>query len=461
MPPVRRIDHAAPAGLLALAVVALAGCQSRADAVERSSAGGSEPRVVASPPAATCGPSEPAAGELDLAAIVARAAPTVVSVRGSHVPDPGELSPGGGPPSAALAVGSGVLISEDGLVLTSDHVVEDASGLAVRLADDRRFEATVVGRDPRLDVALLRLLGAQGLPVAPLGSSASARVGDRTIVIGNPFGLGPTVTVGIVSATSRAIGLGSYGFLQTDAAINPGNSGGPVFNAAGQVVGLATAIHAEGRGIGFAVPIDEVREVLPDLQEKGRVERGRMGIGFQEVTDELARALRMPERRGALVTEVAPRSPAARAGLRPGDVVTSMNAVRIDHAQELARALGRGKPGEEIAIGYRRDGEERAVGVRLEVARPPPPRRPSGARMTGLGLSVSDAPGGARIDAVDPRSAASSELQAGDLILEVNGAEIHGGADFASRLRAAPRRTDVLVRLRREGAPRFVVIQAP
>ncbi|MCC6553795.1 MAG: trypsin-like peptidase domain-containing protein [Polyangiaceae bacterium] len=437
-------------GLLALAAGLIGGCEHRADATSRAQGAG--PLAEAA-----CEPAPAPASEVDLASLIERVRPSIVTVRASRAPDPAL----GGAADAQQAVASGFILSDDGLVLTSDHVVEDTSAIQVRLADDRRFDAIVVGRDPRLDVALLKLQGSSALPVAALGSSAAVRVGDRAFVIGNPFGLGPSVTAGIVSATSRPIGPVPGGLIQTDAAINPGNSGGPLLNAAGEVVGVTTAIHAEGRGIGFAVPIDDIRDVLPELRATGHVERGRTGLGFQEVTDALARALKLPARAGALVTDVEPRSPAARAGLRPGDVITSIDGARIDHARELAREIGRRKPGEEVALAYFRGGEEGGATVRLDARGAPPPLPRPQAPPGAMGLSASDVPGGARIDGVDPRSALVGDLEAGDVVLEVNGAPVGNAAGLAARLRGAPRGADLLVRLRREGSPRFVAIRAP
>ncbi|WP_438028011.1 trypsin-like peptidase domain-containing protein [Sorangium sp. So ce233] len=396
---------------------------------------------------------------------------TVATLRVSSLPD-GRATPTfpfrGGAPRVERAIGSGFVIAAEGLVLTSDHVVGDALGIEVQLSDERAFEASVVGRDPMLDVALLKLLGAESLSVASLGSSAPVRPGDDVIVLGNPFGLGPTVTRGIISAISRPMGAGSLdGFLQTDAAINPGNSGGPLFNAAGQVIGIATAIHADGRGISFALPIDEVVEVLPELRETGRVDRGRIGITFQEVTSPLAQVLRLPGRMGALITEVEPESPGSRLGFQPGDVITSLEGRRVEHARELARALRRSKPGDEVKLTYMRGGADRRATVRLERSaaheRPRPLLRDDGAERDAeqppLGVLASDAPEGARIESIAPQSPAAGHLDVGDVVLDLNGVPVRGGADLAERLRAAGRQ-DLLFRVRRNGSARYVAVPA-
>ena len=255
------------------------------------------------------------------------------------------------------------------------------------------------------------------------------------------------MTRGIISATSRPMGAGSLdGFLQTDAAINPGNSGGPLFNAAGQVIGIATAIHAGGRGISFALPIDEVLEILPELRETGRVDRGRIGISFQEVTSQLARVLRLPGRMGALITEVEPEGPGSRLGFRPGDVITSVEGRRVEHARELARTLRRAKPGDEVKLIYKRDGADRRATMKLERSarhEPSPSRRalderaPRDAEEPPFGVLAGDALEGARIESIAPQSPAAGHLEVGDVVLDLNGAPVRGGADLTARLGAA------------------------
>ncbi|WP_437289679.1 trypsin-like peptidase domain-containing protein [Sorangium sp. So ce406] len=448
-----------------------AACGDRAAALSPPAA----PHREASAPCSILRAEAPlAAAAPALPALIEQVRPVVVTVatlRVSSLPD-GRATPGfpfrGGAPRVERAIGSGLVIAAEGLVLTSDHVIGDALDIEVQLSDERAFEASVVGRDPMLDVALLKLLGAESLSVASLGSSAPVRTGDDVIVLGNPFGLGPTVTRGIISATSRPMGTGSLdGFLQTDAAINPGNSGGPLFNAAGQVIGIATAIHADGRGISFALPIDEVVEILPELRETGRVDRGRIGITFQEVSSPLARVLRLPGRMGALITEVEPESPGSRLGFQPGDVITSLEGRRVEHARELARALRRSKPGDEVKLTYKRGGADRRATVRLERSaaqeRPRPLLRDDGAERGAeqppLGVLASEAPEGARIESIAPQSPAAGHLDVGDVVLELNGVPVRGGADLAERLRAAGRQ-DLLLRVRRNGSARYVAVPA-
>ncbi|WP_437929670.1 trypsin-like peptidase domain-containing protein [Sorangium sp. So ce291] len=476
---VGRLHAAAWACVGLLGAAPLAACDDRAAALSPPATPRREAGAPCSieraelPPAPRSAP--PAGGAMPLPALIEQVQPVVVTVatlRAPSLPD-GRATPrypfGGGAPRVERAIGSGVVIAAEGLVLTSDHVVGDAFGIEVQLSDGRAFDATVIGRDPMLDVALLKLLGAEPLRVASLGSSAAVRPGDDVIVVGNPFGLGPTVTRGIISATSRPMGAGSLdGFLQTDAAINPGNSGGPLFNAAGQVIGIATAIHADGRGISFALPIDEVLEVLAELRETGRVDRGRIGISFQEVTTQLARVLRLPGQMGALITEVEPESPGSRLGFKPGDVITSLGGRRVEHARELARALRRSKPGDEVTLTYKRGGADRRATVRLE--RPaghepsPRPRVPDDrggreAEQPPLGVLASDALEGARIESIAPQSPAAGRLEVGDVVLDLNGVAVRNGADLAARLRAGGRQ-DLLFRVRRSGSARYVAVPA-
>ena len=273
---------------------------------------------------------------------------------------PGGPAPGSG---TQHALGTGFLVDAKGHILTNAHVVEGADVVKVKLADEREMRAKVKGRDERLDVAILELEGSPNLPFVPLGSSETLKVGETVVAIGNPFGLGNTVTMGIVSAKGRAIGAGPYDdFIQTDASINPGNSGGPLFNARGEVVGMNTAINPNGQGIGFAIPSDELRRVIDPLLQKGHVERGQLGIRIQDVDAQLTGA----DARGALVGDVVENSAAARAGLRRGDVIVSVDGASIPHARDLSRAVGRRAPRETVKLEIVRGGSRLTVPVVLD-----------------------------------------------------------------------------------------------
>lgn len=326
-------------------------------------------------PRAVGPPLSPEGGLPSLAPLVERLTPTVVGVttrtRTAEAQRP--LPPGvpmpPGPPREReeIGIGSGVIIDPDGLVLTNNHVIAGADEVEVTLSDERQFEAEVVGADPETDIAVLRLVDVEEpLPAATLGRSDDLLVGDYVIAIGNPFGLALTVTAGIVSATARVIGTSPFDdFLQTDAAINPGNSGGPLFDLEGRVIGVNTAIVAPGEGIGFAVPIDLIRALLPELVERGRVVRGYMGVVVQDLTPGLARDLEVDVDRGAMVVGVERRGPAERAGLEPGDAIVAVNDNVVEGAASLSREVARLAPGDTARLEIRRDGEPRIVEIEL------------------------------------------------------------------------------------------------
>src|SRR5262245_3364694 len=245
--------------------------------------------------------------------------------------------------------GSGVIINADGHLLTNNHVVDGAMEVTVTLADQQVYPARVVGRDAKTDLAVLKIDPKQALPVAPMGSSADLKVGEWVVAIGNPFGLSNSVTAGIVSAKGRVIGAGPYDdFIQTDAPINPGNSGGPLFNMKGEMVGINTAIIASGQGIGFAIPVDLVKPLIPQLETTGTVTRGYLGVSIQAVTPELVKALKLAERQGALVSDVVSGGPAAQAGIRRGDVIVGFNDAPIHDAHDLPALVAKTPVGERV-----------------------------------------------------------------------------------------------------------------
>jgi len=245
------------------------------------------------------------------------------------------------------AAGSGVIVDARGYILTNNHVVENASAIEVRLSDDRKFKATLVGRDARTDLAVLKVESSDPLPVAELGDSDRLRVGQWAIAIGNPFGLDRTVTAGIISATGRThVGVATYeAFIQTDASINPGNSGGPLLNLDGRVIGINTAIVSSGQGIGFAIPITMARDIMTQLIARGRVVRGWLGVVIQDLTPELAASFGVKEDAGVLVAEVMKDGPAAAAGLKPGDVITGFGGSPIKDVTDLQKRVAAVEPG--------------------------------------------------------------------------------------------------------------------
>ncbi len=255
------------------------------------------------------------------------------------------------------SLGSGFIINKEGYILTNVHVVEDVDEIKITLSNKKEFEAKLVGKDPKTDIALIKIDSWKELPVVRLGDSDKLEVGEWVLAIGNPFALEHTVTSGIVSAKGRVLGSGPYDdFIQTDASINPGNSGGPLFNLRGEVIGINTAIIPEGQGIGFAIPINMAKDVLRDLKEKGEVTRGWLGLVIQKVTPGLAKSFGLKEPAGALISEVVPGSPADKAGLQQGDVVTRFAGEKIDNYSDLSRLAAKNRPGSKVKLQILRNG---------------------------------------------------------------------------------------------------------
>ncbi len=378
--------------------------------------------------------------------------------------------------------GSGFIIHESGLVLTNNHVIDGADRIGVKLADGREFQANVVGRDPKTDVALLRLDDAKDLPTVYLGDSDRADVGDWVVAIGNPFGLSHSVSVGIVSAKERFIGAGPYDdFIQTDAAINPGNSGGPLFNARGEVIGINTAIVAHGQGIGFAVPINLVKVLVPQLEQTGTVARGWLGVAIQDLTPEIARSLKVPESsKGALIADVVPGSPAERAGLEHGDLVVSVDGRGIDNYAHLSRTIALLPPGKAIRLGVLREGKrmdlEVAVAARDDQGRvldaKAERKGATEAKPGPLGIAVSEVtpemarslglsrPTGVVVAEIAGDSpAARAGLSEGDLILEVNRRAVRSLRDWNELVRSVSPGEMVLLRLQRGESAIYVAVR--
>jgi serine protease Do len=279
-----------------------------------------------------------------------------------------------GPSYEIPALGSGFLISDSGEVVTNNHVVDGMDEIRVVFADGSDSPAEILGRDPKTDLALIRATAERDYHALPLGDSDAILPGDWVVAIGNPFGLDHTVTVGIVSAKGRELGLGPYDdFIQTDAAINPGNSGGPLLDARGRVIGINTAINAQANTIGFAVPMNLAKEILPQLRQHGVVTRGWLGVAMQPITDELADALALPSRDGALVAEVIDGSPAAAAGLERGDVITRFGERSVAAPRDLSRAVATAPVGQRIDVEIVRNGKREALSI--EIGRQEPEQR--------------------------------------------------------------------------------------
>ncbi len=378
------------------------------------------------------------------------------------------------------SLGSGFIISPDGYVLTNHHVVDKATEIKVRLADDSTFDAKVVGSDSKTDVALLKIDAKQKLPFTYLGDSDGLEVGDWVIAIGNPFGLGHTVTAGIISAKDRQIGHGPYDdFLQTDAAINPGNSGGPLFDSAGRVIGINTAIVAQGSGIGFAVPINLAKDLLPQLRVSGKVTRGWLGVGIQDLSKELADKFGVKAKSGVLVAQVFSDGPADKAGFKSGDIILALNGQSLTSSRQLTSKIATISPGTRVNINILRDGKrltlkaklgEREQGEALAVGNSS--GQAESASQQALGLKVApltperarrmgideDIRGLVVID-VDPAGPTAGMVQPNDVILEVNRKRIRNLAEFNRAVGPDKKSTSVLMRLQRGGAQIYLVIK--
>lgn len=379
------------------------------------------------------------------------------------------------------AMGSGFLVDAEGRIVTNNHVIRDASQVRVTLEDGREFPARVIGRDARTDLALLKVEAPTPLPFLALGDSDRARPGDWVVAVGNPFGLGGTVTAGVVSARGRNIGQGPYDdFLQIDAPINQGNSGGPLFGLDGSVIGVNTAIYSPtggSVGIGFAIPSNLVREVVRQLEASGRVERGFLGAATQPLTPPLAEALRLPATQGApqgaLVAEVVADSPAARAGLKPGDVVTRLDGRAVRDPRDLARAVAEQRPGAAVTLGLLRDGA--ATELRVTLAALPGEKAEvearGGAEGGRLGLALAPLDEAARAQLGLPRDArgavvaevrpgspaAAAGLRAGDVLTAIGGQPVTSADQAARALREGASRAQA-VQLQRDGRHLFLAL---
>lgn len=374
-----------------------------------------------------------------------------------------------------------MIVTKDGYILTNNHVVDGADELNVRTADGREFKAKVVGKDPKTDIAVIKV-EATDLPAIAIADSEKIEVGDLVLAVGNPFGLGQTVTMGMVSATGRATrelsDLSYQDFIQTDAAINPGNSGGALVDVQGRLVGINTAIFTRNggnMGIGFAIPTKLAREVLSDLISDGKVIRGYLGVFLQEVTPQLAKKFKLDDRKGALVAEVAPKSPADKAGLESGDIVTQLNGKDVADSRQLRLEVARIRPGETATVKVLREGDAKTLKVKVGeldedkvVAQKQPGRSDEG---TLNGVTVADLDArmrrqfnvpakveGALVTEVEPGSAAAEAgLQPGDVVLEINHEKV-SSADEAVKLTEDPKEKTTLLKLWSRNSTRFLVV---
>ncbi|MBI3327528.1 MAG: DegQ family serine endoprotease [Nitrospinae bacterium] len=372
------------------------------------------------------------------------------------------------------SLGSGFIVNKDGYIVTNNHVVENASDIKVSLSDKEEFDAKVVGRDPKTDVALIKIDAKKDLPATPLGDSSKLRVGEWVVAIGNPFGLGNTVTAGIVSAKGRIIGAGPYDdFIQTDASINPGNSGGPLFNLNGEVIGINTAIVASGQGIGFAIPINVAKDLLLQLREKGKVTRGWLGVQVQRVTPELAKSFGLDRERGALVADILPDTPAEKAGIERGDIIVEFNARKIEEMSDLPRTVAAAPPGAEVDVKLLRKGQEKVVRVKLEELKEERTARGEGGTLEeslgmtvqeltpeiARGLGVSDTKGVVVSNVEEESPADEGGMRRGDVILEVNQKKVATLRDYRAALGRVGGSDSVLFLIRRGTNQLFIALK--
>jgi serine protease Do len=370
----------------------------------------------------------------------------------------------------SFSQGSGFVISADGYVVTNNHVVENASEVKLIFSDEQEYTAKVVGTDPKTDLALLKMDAEKSFPFVTL-SAEEPKVGDWVMAVGNPFGLGGTVTSGIISARNRDIGNGPYDdYLQIDASINRGNSGGPAFNLKGDVVGVNTAIFSPSGGsvgIGFAIPASVVRDVVDSLKQNGAVTRGWLGVRIQPVTAELAEGLGMKTAMGAIISELTDGSPALTAGLRQGDTILKVDGDDIKDARGLSRKVAKVAPGKTVDVTIIRDGKEEVVSVEIGkmpedpsqlAAAPQPDPKASDVASLGLKLETAEDGAGLKVTEVVPNSPASERgISVGDVILEVAGTEVNTPADLNKAL-AGDKNKRVLMLVKSGDNQRFVAL---
>jgi len=376
------------------------------------------------------------------------------------------------------SLGSGVVLDRQGYILTNNHVIENADEIWITLTNEKEYRGALVGADPKTDLALIKIDGSASLTIIPLGDSDELRVGEWVLAIGNPFGLDHTVTAGIVSAKGRNIGHGSYDqFIQTDASINPGNSGGPLINLRGEVIGINTAIYSRtggNVGIGFAIPINVAKDLVPQLKETGKVTRGWIGVMIQKVTPEVASAVGLSGAKGARVAEVVKGGPAQEAGLEAGDIIVSFNGRVLGDSAELPLLVARTPIGETVTLGIVRENQERqTIKLRIAELREEPvtltahvPER-FGLAVQELSpslrndLGISEDLTGVMVSQVEQGSVAEEAgVQQKDVILEVNRQKVQDLSSYRAALQKTAKGKNVLLLIQRGESTFFLTLQA-
>jgi len=380
-------------------------------------------------------------------------------------------------PYKAKSLGSGFVIDASGYIITNNHVVENADEILVKLSTGKEYKAKVVGRDSKTDIALIEIEGAEKLTPVVLGDSEGLKVGQWVVAIGNPFGLENTVTSGIVSALARHINQGPYdNFIQTDAAINPGNSGGPLLNTKGEVIGINTAIFSRGGGnigIGFAIPINLAKEIVPQLKEKGHVTRGWLGVMIQKVTPQIAESLGLPEAKGALVADVVKDGPADKAGLKQGDVIIEYDGKPVNDSAELPLLVARTAVGKTVTVKVTRDKSTQTFQIQIEELKEEDIAQTTTGESEDLGLTVQTLTSdlaetlgldrnlkGVVVSEVEPAGpAAEAGLRRGDVILEVNRQTVKDVDAYRKAIKAGGKGKSVLFLVRRGDNTIFLAVK--
>lgn len=376
-------------------------------------------------------------------------------------------------PYKQKSLGSGFIISDEGYIITNNHVVSGADEIKVKLSDGREFKGEIKGSDEKLDLALIKIAAKDHLPVATLGDSDTIEVGEWVMAIGNPFGLAQTVTAGIVSAQGRVIGSGPYDdFIQTDASINPGNSGGPLFNAHGEVIGINTAIIAGGQGIGFAIPVNMAKNIITQLKETGKVTRGWIGVAIQPITPELAQSFDLEGEKGALVAEIVKDSPAEKAGIKTGDIILEFNGKKIHEMNELPRLVAATPVGKKVTVKILREGKAEDVPVTVERLKDGDAGGQPGISQDRLGMTVRalNKDLAARMGIKEQSGVVVTEIKAGgsaeqagisigDIIREINGARIDSIGDYEKAVNEHKKGGVIRLLLRRGESSLFVAFK--
>jgi len=376
-------------------------------------------------------------------------------------------------PYKQKSLGSGFIISDEGYIITNNHVVSGADEIKVKLSDGREFKGEIKGADEKLDLALIKISAKDHLPVATLGDSDTIEVGEWVMAIGNPFGLAQTVTAGIVSAQGRVIGSGPYDdFIQTDASINPGNSGGPLFNAHGEVIGINTAIIAGGQGIGFAIPVNMAKNIITQLKETGKVTRGWIGVAIQPITPELAQSFDLEGEKGALVAEIVKDSPAEKAGIKTGDIILEFNGKKIHEMNELPRLVAATPVGKKVTVKILREGKSEDIPVTVERLKDGEAGGQPGISQDRLGMTVGalnkdlaarmgikEQSGVVVTEIKGGGSAEQAGISVGDIIREINGARVDSIGDYEKAVTAHKKGGVIRLLLRRGESSLFVAFK--